>query len=162
MSTLQRNLSARRDFRTYALLFLGLVFTGAGLAVDPAANCDESGRNCAPWLVHVALWIGIATTLSGFYLLLRNPRWGSRLDADRRCIEWWDTRRSPETQLLRLDDVARIKVRPSSDGPDQIFFYDRSGTLLPFPPDEVLPAGGETWARDLAARFPHIAVEVEG
>ncbi len=161
MNLLERSMSARRDVRSYLLLFVGLIFAWAGATVDPSKNCDESGRECAPWLVPVAFVIGVLSSLSGAAMLAANRRWGSRLRRDERRLDWWDTRVSPGVRSLSLDDVARIRVRIVSDGSDRIFFYNRAGALLPFPAEEVAPPAYEEWARYIHREFPHIAVEVE-
>lgn len=158
---LERSMSARRDFRSYALLLVGLVFAWTGATVDPATNCDESGRECAPWLVPVAFVLGVLATLSGTALLLGNRQWGSRVELAQRRLVWWDTRVSPDPGSLLLDEVARIRVCPDSDSADSVFFFDRDGARLPVPQEEIFPTPCEAWARDLAARFPHIVVEVE-
>jgi hypothetical protein len=42
-----------------------------------------------------------------------------------------------------------------------IFFYDRREQLMPVPKAEVIPFDYEQWATQLAARFPHIEVQLE-
>lgn len=158
---LERSMSARRDFRSYALLFVGLVFVWAGATVDPAKNCDESGRQCAPWLVPIAFCMGVLAATAGMAMLVTNNKWGSRLDLMQRRLYWWDTRQSPEMQSISIDDVARIEVRIVSDSSDNILFYDRNGALMPIPKEEIFPHTYEAWVRDLVAHFPHIAVEVK-
>lgn len=158
---LERSMSARRDVRSYAVLFVGLIFVWAGATVDPAKNCDESGRECAPWLVPIAFCLGLLAATAGAGMLLANNRWGSKLDLAQRRFTWWHTSISREPQSISLDDVSRIKVRIVSEGSDNIFFYDRAGALMPIPKDEIYPGNYETWVRDLAAHFPHIVVEVE-
>lgn len=158
---LERSMSARRDFRSYALLLTGLLFAWAGATVDPARNCDESGRECAPWLVPVAFVLGVLATLAGTALLVGNRQWGSRVDLAQRRLLWWDSRRSPAAGSLLLDEVARIRVCPDSDSADRVLFFDHDGAPLPVPPEEIFPTPCEDWARDLAVHFPHIDVEVQ-
>lgn len=158
---LEYAMSGRRDFRSYALLLVGLVFVFAGATVDPAKNCDESGRECAPWLVPIAFCMGVLAATGGAAMLFNNYKWGSRLDLAQRRLFWWDTRRSPEIRSIALDDVSRIKVRTVSEGSDKMFFYDRAGAMMPIPEQEIFPFTPEGWARDLLAYFPHIVVEVE-
>ena len=59
MRKLQYSKSARSDWQTYLALLVGMVFTYAGATIDPASNCDASGRTCAPWLVYVAFGMGL-------------------------------------------------------------------------------------------------------
>ncbi|MBK6744643.1 MAG: hypothetical protein IPG66_17455 [Hydrogenophilales bacterium] len=160
MQPLGRSMSARRDARVYILLGLGLVFALAGVTIEPGTNCSESGE-CAPWLIHVALVVGVLVSLSGIAMLLANRQWGYRLNMDERRLYWWDTSRSPEPRSLVLDDVSLIKVRVVCEGSDHVFFYDQAGNLLPFPSEGVSPPACENWARDIGDRFPHVKVEVE-
>lgn len=158
---LEYSLSARRDFGSYALLLIGLVFAWAGATVDPAKNCDESGRNCAPWLVPIAFCLGVLAATSGMALLVKNYKWGSRLDLAQRRLYWWDTRLSPEVHSILLDEVARIKVRTVSDDSDKMFFFDRDGAMMPIPEQQIFPVPLEAWARGLLTYFPHIVIETE-
>jgi len=153
--------SSRRDFRSYVLLLFGLVFAWVGVTVDPARNCDESGRECAPWLVPLGFCMGVLAITSGLAMLFTNFKWGLRLDLEQRRLSWWDTRVSPEIRSISLDDVAQIEVRIASEGNDNIFFHDRDGVLMPVPKDEIFPYPYEAWVRELATHFLHIRVEVK-
>lgn len=158
---LEHSMSARRDIRFYALLFVGLIFAWGGATVDPAKNCDESGRECAPWLVPIAFFLGVLAATSGLAMLVTNNKWGSRVDLAQRRIFWWHTGVSPEVQSFSLDDVSRIKVQTVSEGNDKLFFYNRDNTMISIPAEEIFPSASEAWCRELATHFPHIAVEVE-
>lgn len=155
------NTSARRNPLTYLGLAFGLVFAYAGFAVDPATNCDESGRECAPWLVHVAFWMGILTTLGILITLFKDPTWGSHLDMTKRELTWWDYTHPQGQGCIALDEVSRVLVREVYDGADTIYFYDRSGALMPIPIEGVLPYALKPWARDLGQAFPHITIEIK-
>lgn len=160
MKLLERSMSARCDARVYILLALGLAFALAGVTVEPSTNCSESGE-CAPWLIHVALAVGVLASIASIAMLMANRKWGYRLNMDERRLYWWDTNRSPEPRSLLLDEVSLIKVRVVSDGSDQVFFYDQAVNLLPFPSEGVAPPACENWARDIGGKFPHVKVEVE-
>lgn len=161
MKKLEYNISARRDIRTWMILLVGLGFLAAGATVDPAANCDESGRQCAPWLIPVAFWMGVVGTSMGLGLLAFNRKRGSRLDFAQRRLFWWDSAVSGDTHSIALDDVARIRVQQVSESDDRIFFYGHDGELMRFPDERAIPYDMERWARDLAVHFPHISVEIE-
>lgn len=161
MKKLEYGNSARRDLRTYLVLGFGVFFTWAGATVAPSTNCDESGRECAPWLVPIAFCMGLLATAAGLGLWAANRRWGSRLDLDQRRLSWWDTAKSAETHAIALDDVSRIKVQHFSEGDDKLFLYDRDGALIRFPDERAVPYDAERWARDLAVHCPHIVVEIE-
>lgn len=153
--------TSRRDFRSYALLTLGLVFVWAAATVSPASNCDESGRGCAPWLVPLAGLLGLLACAGGVALLLRNHRWGSRVDQRTGQLQWWDTRQSSTSHHVALDDIVRIELRTNTDSSDALFFYDAHGARLPIPKDDVFPHPSEPWARALVARCPHIVLAVD-
>ena len=161
MKKLQYSTSARRDIRTWMILLVGLGFLAAGATVDPATNCDASGRSCAPWLIPVAFWMGVVGTSMGLGLLAFNRRWGSRLDLAQRRLSWWDSAVSGDPHHISLDDVARIKVQKGGESSDRMFFYDRTNHLIRFPEERGVPYDAERWARDLAMLYPHIVVEVQ-
>ena len=161
MKKLEYSVSAWRDLRTWLILLVGLGFLYAGATVDPATNCDESGRECAPWLIPVAFWMGIVGTSMGLGLLAFNRKWGSRLDLGRRTLTWWDSAVSAERHDIALDDVARIKVQRFSESNDRMFFYDKHDAWIRFPEERGVPYDAERWARDLAVHYPHITVDVE-
>ena len=144
-----------------AILLMGLFFMWAGATVDPDSNCDASGRECAPWLVPIAFWMGAVATSMGLGMLAFNRKWGSRLDIPQRCLFWWDSVMSAETHRLALDDITRIKVQHRSESTDRIFFYGKDGARVRFTEERVVPYCSEQWARDLATHFPHITIEVE-
>jgi hypothetical protein len=161
MKTYLYDMSARRWPVTYLMLAVGGVFAGTGWVVDPATNCDESGRECWPILVHVAFWLGVASMLGALSALVQNPRWGSRLDVPRGRLEWWHYAHPARTGAIDLDAVSSILIHEVDEGADKIYFFDRLGISLPFPPSEVIPYKCLDWARDLKVLFPHISVEVQ-
>lgn len=157
---LSKSMSARQDPRIFIILVLGLVFLLAGLTVDPNSNCSESGE-CAPWLVYVALVIGGLTLVGAISAFILNYKWGFKLDLVNKRLVWWETRVSPDRRSFLLDDVSLIKVHTGQDSGDEIFFYDKSGNLLPFPSREVGPSDCDRWAQEIADLCPHIKVEVK-
>ena len=161
MKKLEYHMSARRHYRTYLVLAFGTFFMWAGLTVDPATNCDASGRQCAPWLVYVALGMGVLAVAAGVGLWGANRRWGSRLDLAQHRLLWWENAMSEEPQSIALHTVSKIKVQHHSESSDRLFFYDQVGVLIRFTEERAVPYHYETWARDLATHYPHIKVEVE-
>ena len=161
MKKLEHNMSARRDIRTYLVLVFGVFFVAAGLMVDPATNCDESGRQCAPWLVYVAFAMGMVAVAIGVGLWGANRRWGSRLDLAQHRLLWWDNAVSEEPQSIALNAVTKVKVQRHSESSDRLFFYGLDGALMRFTEERAVPYDYETWARDLATHYPHINVEIE-
>lgn len=161
MRKLRQSSSSRRDLRVYGMLLVGAMFTYAGLTLDPASNCDASGRHCAPWLVPVAFAMGVAFAGSALAMLVHARRWGSRLDIEARTLWWWDNAVSPGEHAIALDDVARIRVQRPEESEDRVFLYGHDGELLRFPPERGVPYDAVQWARDLAGHFPHIRMDVE-
>ena len=102
MKKLEYSMSARRDARTYLVLLVSLGFLFAGATVNPDSNCDASGRDCAPWLIPVALWMGGVGTAMGLGYLAFNRKWGSRLDMAQRRLVWWDSLVPPTRTALHL------------------------------------------------------------
>lgn len=150
--------AARRDFRYYVMGVFGVAFVLTGLMVDPARNCSSDGE-CAPWLVHVAFWMGVVVTAGVAAAFWRNPRRGSRVDMATRSLIWWNEMQGPARHSVPLDDVAVIRIDDGSDN-TTLSLLRADGTRLPFPRDEVIPWPFEEWANAVAARFPHIAVQV--
>lgn len=161
MKELEYSKSARRDLRTYLILGFGAFFMLAGLTVDPATNCDASGRECAPWLVYVALGMGVLAVAVGVGLWGANRRWGSRLDLAQGRLLWWDDAVSDQQQSIALHAVSKIKVQHHSESSDRMFFYNQDGVLMRFTDEHAVPYNFEQWARDLSIHFPHITVEIE-
>lgn len=161
MRRLEHAASYRRDLRVYAMLLVGAGFVYAGLTVDPATNCDESGRECAPWLVPVALCMGVAFAGAALAMLYANRRWGSRLDLARGQLLWWDNAAAPGTHAIALEAIARIRVQHPDESEDRLFLYGHDGARIRFPEERAVPYAPAQWARDLAARFPHIEVVEE-
>lgn len=162
MKKLDYNMSARRDWQSYLALGIGIVFTYVGATIDPASNCDASGRSCAPWLVYVAFGMGLLAIATAVGLLGANRKWGSRLDLEHRDFIWWDTAVSEDHQHIALDAIHRIEVLRPSESRDSLLFYDERGALMRFTDKHVFPYNVQDWARDLAVHCPHITVEVQG
>lgn len=162
MRKLVRSSSTRTDLRVYILLLVGGMFVYAGLTVDPASNCDPSGRECAPWLVPVAFLMGVAMTGMALAMLVHVRRWGSRLDLEARTLWWWDDEIAPGEHAIALDRIARIHVRCADESDDRILLYDQHDAPLRFPSERGVPYDAVQWAKDLATHFPHIRVDVEG
>ena len=155
--------SARRDLRWWMLLLVGGVMFYAGVTVDPAKNCDESGRNCAPWLVPVAVVIGGAFGLLGAARLAANPRQGSRIDPATGDLVWWQERfgaTGGKEGRIHPSQISRIAIVAQSDDMDEVHLYNLAGERQHYFDGEVIPAPFERWARALAAAYPDIKVDV--
>lgn len=143
------------------MLLVGTMFVYAGLTVDPASNCDASGKTCAPWLVPLALAMGVVLAVSALAVLIHVRRWGSGLDIDARTLWWWDSAVGPGEHAIALDKIARIHVQRPHEREDRILLYGEDGTPLRFPAERSVPYNPTQWARDLATHFPHIQVDVD-
>jgi hypothetical protein len=156
--------SARSDLRFWALLVIGGVFAWAGLTIDPATNCSESGE-CAPILVPIAAVIGIASVIGALARLAVNPSSGSLLDLDRGELSWWQNRSSSnpgDGGFIALQDVALLRIEKESEGPDGVHLYNLDNKRQHFFDSEVIPWRYEEWGRKLVAAAPHIKLEVIG
>ncbi len=152
--------SARKDLKLYAFLLAGILFTYAGTTV-PSENCDESGRECAPWLIPVAFYLGILASTTSFVLLLKNGNWGSKVDLENHHLIWWDTRKYKEKQHVNFFDIKLIRIKIHSESPDTIQFYDSLGDLLAIPKQEIFPVPLVDWSHALVKNYPHINIEIE-
>ena len=162
MRKLRQTSNSRRDVRVYGMLLVGAMFVYAGLTLDPASNCDASGRQCAPWLVPVAFFMGVVFAGSALAMLVHVRRWGSRLDLEARTLWWWDDEIAPGEHAIALDRIARIRVLRADESDDRILLYDHDDAPLRFPSERGVPYDAIEWARDLAGPCPHIRVDVEG
>jgi hypothetical protein len=155
--------SARRDLRWWMLLLVGSGMFYAGLIVDPAKNCDESGRECAPWLVPVAMVIGGVFGLLGAARLITNPRQGSRIDPATGDLVWWQERFGRDggkEGRIHPSQIGRISIVSQSDDMDEVHLYDLAGERQAYFDGEVIPSPFEGWAKTLAEKYPHIQVDV--
>lgn len=154
--------SARRDFRWWGLFLVGAVFLYAGSVVDPATNCDPSGRECAPWLVPIAKWMGAAFGLLGAARLVANPRSGSRIDPVTGDLVWWQERcgtSGGKEGRIHPSQISVIRIVPQSEDMDEVHLYDLGGVRQPYFDGEVIPWPFETWAKRLGEKWPHIRIE---
>jgi hypothetical protein len=159
ISSLAYEMSARRDFRMYAMGAVGLVFAYAGATVDPGSNCSESGE-CVPWLVTAAFWIGSLAAAAAAANLIRNPRWGSRVDDQTQAVVTWNDFLNGAARTISLSDIATIRVETRMED-EIITLLGADGTAIAIPgADEVIPWPKADWAQAVAARYPHIAVDL--
>ena len=153
--------SARLDLRVWLMFLVGLGFFATGTIVDPAANCSSDG-DCAPWLVPVAKWLGVAFALMGAGQLAANPRRGSRLDPVTGDLLWWQGRtgRFANRQgRIHPTQISRIRIARNSDGDDSISLFDLQGNRQPWFDAEVIPWPQDRWIARFTAHWPHIVVE---
>ena len=153
--------SARRDWRFWALLAVGGVFAWAGLTIDPATNCSESGE-CAPILVPIAAGMGLIAILSALAQLFANPSRGSELDLEAGRLRWWQGRTSGhrgDCGEIDLADISLLRIRTVEDSSDLVSLFDHTGERQPFFDSEVLPMRFGAWLEHLTRAAPHIRVE---
>jgi hypothetical protein len=156
--------SARRDIRWWLLLVVGLVFAGAASTVDPRQNCSADGE-CAPWLVPLALAMGVSAIIGALLQLIINPRRGSHVDVAAGELIWWQGKvrdgRSSDGGRVPLAAIARIRIIRNSDGADDLFLYGHDGGLLPFTGVEVIPWPYDGWAKSLLPFCPGLRIDAE-
>jgi hypothetical protein len=154
--------SARTDYRMWLLLAFGLFFFWAGGAIDPARNCSEYGRECAPWLVPLAQGFGALVALGAGLNMLANPNRGSFIDPATGDLVWWKGRvgaRGGDEGRIHPSRIARLRIVRQDEGDDEVHLYDLDGDRLFWFDQEVIPWPYERWAERLAARWPHIEIE---
>jgi hypothetical protein len=155
---------ARHDFRLWMLLIVGLAFAYGGYTIDPRSNCGENGE-CAPWLVPVALVMGLLATMAALSQLIVNPRRGSYVDVAAGELVWWQGLASngcaSDAGRLPLARIARVRIVSDSDSADDVFLYDHDGQLLPFAGNEVIRSPYAQWASGLAKFCPGIIIDEE-
>lgn len=154
--------SARTDFRIWLLLIFGLVLFWAGAAIDPADNCSEDGRECAPWLVPLAQGIGAIVALGAALNMLANPSRGSFIDPVTGDLVGWQGRvgtRGGDEGRIHSSRIARLRIVSQDDSDEVVHLYDQDGKRLFWFDQEVIPWPYERWAEQLAARWPHIVIE---
>lgn len=156
--------SARRDFRLWMLLMVGLAFAYGGYTIDPRSNCGDNGE-CAPWLVPVALVIGLLAVTAALSQLIVNPRRGSYIDVAAGELVWWEglvaNGRASDTGRLPLARIARVRIVSGGDSADDVFLYDLDGQLLTFAGNEVIPWPYTKWAGELALFCPGLKIDEE-
>lgn len=157
--------SARTDYRMWLLLAFGLVFCWAGSVIDPADNCSEDGRECAPWLVPLAQGFGALVALAAAANMLANPNRGSRIDPATGDLVWWKGRigaTGGDEGRIHPSRIGTIRIVRQDDSEDAVHLYDLDGHRQFWFDEEVIPWPHERWAARLAAAWPHITVEIEG
>lgn len=154
--------SARTDWRMWLLLAFGSVFLWAASVIDPADNCSEDGRECAPWLVPLAQGFGALIALGAGLNMLANPNRGSRIDPATGDLVWWKGRigsSGGDEGRIHPSQISRLRIVRQEDSDDAVHLYDRAGERLFWFDEEVIPWPYDRWAARLAARWPHIEVE---
>lgn len=157
--------SARTDFRMWLLLVFGIIFFGTGSVVDPADNCGEDGRECAPWLVPLAQGLGAVVALAAGLNMLANPNRGSFVDPATGDLVWWQRRigaQGGDEGRIHPSHISRIRIVRGDESDDEVHLYDLAGDRLFWFDNEVIPWPYERWAGRLAEQWPHIRVEVVG
>ena len=157
--------SARTDYRMWLLLAFGLTFFWAGSTIDPADNCSEDGRECAPWLVPLAQGMGAVVGLGAALNMLANPNRGSFIDPVTGDLVWWQGRigtSGGDEGRIHPSRIAKIRIVRQEDIDDAVHLYDLEGNRLFWFSEEVIAWPYDRWAERLAARWPHIAIERVG
>ncbi|MEO8650947.1 MAG: hypothetical protein ABI391_01515 [Hyphomicrobiaceae bacterium] len=154
--------SARRDIRWWGMFLVGSIMCYGASTIESAQNCDESGRDCAPWLVPFVMVVGGVFGLLGAARLVANHRNGSRIDPATGDLIWWQGRYGTgggNEGRIHPSRIGRISIVSQSDDMDEVQLYDLDGERQPYFDGEVIPVPFEGWARQLAEKWPNIQVE---
>jgi hypothetical protein len=154
--------SARTDYRMWLLLMFGLVFFWAGSTIDPADNCSEDGRECAPWLVPLAQGFGALVALGAGLNMLANPNRGSFIDPATGDLIWWQRRigrSGGDEGRIHPSRIGKLRIVRQDESDDEVHLYDVEGNRLFWFDQEVIAWPYDRWAERLAASWPHIVVE---
>jgi len=148
----------------WLLLVFGLIFFWAGSTIDPEKNCSDDGRECAPWLVPVAQALGAVVALGAGLQMFANPNRGSFVDPVTGDLVWWQGRvgaTGGDEGRIHPSHIGKIRIVRQDESDDAVHLYDLDGTRLFWFDETVIPWPYERWAGNLAAAWPHIAVEVQ-
>jgi len=154
--------SARTDWRMWLLLAFGVLFFWAGSTIDPAGNCSEDGRECAPWLVPLAQGLGALVGLGAILNMLANPNRGSFVDSATGDLVWWKGRigsSGGDEGRIHPSQISKVRIVRQDDSDDAVHLYDLAGERQFWFDEEVIPWPYDRWAARLAAQWPHIEVE---
>lgn len=155
--------SARKGLMAWASLLVGAVFIYGAYTVDPQRNCDETGRECAPWLVPVAGIMGWCVTAMALGQLWANPRQGYAIDAQTGELVWWKNRTSRSAGDMGRIHPSRIaSIRIIQDDGMTLSLIGEDGERLAFFDEELVPWPCDSWAEQLQSAYPHILIEKQG
>lgn len=146
----------------WLLLGFGLVFLWAGSTVDPAENCSDDGRECAPWLVPLAQGFGALVALGAALNMLANPNRGSLIDPETGDLVWWQGRigtSGGDEGRIHPSRIGKLRIVRQNESADAVHLYDCDGNRLFWFSEEVIPWPHDRWAEQLAAHWPHIEIE---
>lgn len=155
--------SARKGVMFWAMLLVGAAFLYAGYTVDPQKNCDETGKECAPWLVPVAAMAGWFIVAAALGQLWVNPRRGYQIDAQTGDLVWWQSRTSrTQGDMGRIHPSQIASIRIIYDDGITLSLIGQDGERLAFFDEELVPWPCDSWAETFQRAHPHIHVEKRG
>lgn len=153
--------TARKGVMFWAMLLVGAAFLFAGNTVDPQKNCDETGKECAPWLVPLAAgagWLIVAAALGQLWV---NPRRGYSIDAQTGDLVWW-TNRTSRTQgdmgRIHPSQIVSVKIIENDDS-TTLSLIGQDGERLAYFDEELVPWPCDSWAETFQRAHPHIRID---
>ena len=155
--------SARKGVVFWVALLIGAAFIFGAYTVDPQKNCDESGRECAPWLVPLAGIMGWGVTAMALGQLWVNPRRGYAMDAQTGDLVWWKNRTSRSEGDMGSIHPSRIaSIRIIQDDGMTLSLMGEDGERLAFFDEELVPWPCDSWAEQLQSAYPQITIDKQG
>lgn len=154
--------SARKDVVFWISLLIGAVFIFAAWSVDPQKNCDESGKECAPWLVPIAGIMGWCAVAMGLGQLVVNPRRGYAIDAETGDLVWWKNRTSRskgDTGRIHPAHIASIRINRRLED-ESISLIGDDGERLAYFDEDLIAGPYDRWAEQFRSTYPHVRIEI--
>lgn len=154
--------SARKGPLAWASLLIGAVFLYAAYTVDPQKNCDESGRECAPWLVPIGGIMGWCVIAMALGQLWVNPRRGYRVDAETGDLLWWKNRTSrSEGDMGRIHPscIASIRINRRQED-ESLSLIGEDGERLAYFDEELITWRCDRWAEQFQRAYPHVRIDI--
>ncbi len=145
---------ARKHFLHYILALLGLIFIFAALSVNQSEDCK--GDRCSEWLLWTAFGLGGLALVGASVALIKNFRWGSRVNVAAGILYWWEGYRSLKEHQINLKLVAQIVIE-NSTGDSHLKILDKNQKRIPFS-EQCAPWPWKDWALEIAKNFPHIQI----
>jgi hypothetical protein len=138
----------------YLILAMGAIFAASGLLIDPAKHCLE--YSCPAWLRLLGSGIGALFAVGAFFAIVRDFRFGSRIERERGLLVWWEGYPPVEEKVIPASAIKTIVIKSDSDN-RSVVILDSQGERIHLS-DQCVPTPYHEWACTMKDAFPHIEV----